>query len=172
MSTSSSSCFYFFFLMIRRPPRSTLFPYTTLFRSRGSAWESWASRHPERGGGRVSEAAGVDLVLLWHHHQPEYRSPRTGVSRLPWVRLHAAKDYLDMARHLERHPGIKAAFNFVPALLDQLEAAAGGAADELFELIARPVDSLSAAERGEVTRRCGLAPRHALDRWPAYAALV
>src|SRR5438132_5909129 len=64
MSTSSSSCFYFFFLMIRRPPRSTLFPYTTLFRSRGSAWESWASRHPERGGGRVSEAAGVDLVLL------------------------------------------------------------------------------------------------------------
>src|SRR3712207_6291968 len=27
-------CMYFFFLMIRRPPRSTLFPYTTLFRSR------------------------------------------------------------------------------------------------------------------------------------------
>src|SRR6266436_7975981 len=27
------SCFFFFFLMIRRPPRSTLFPYTTLFRS-------------------------------------------------------------------------------------------------------------------------------------------
>src|SRR2546422_7117272 len=29
-------CFFFFFLMIRRPPRSTLFPYTTLFRSRGA----------------------------------------------------------------------------------------------------------------------------------------
>src|SRR2546426_10590585 len=28
--------FLFFFLMIRRPPRSTLFPYTTLFRSRGA----------------------------------------------------------------------------------------------------------------------------------------
>src|SRR2546426_12543598 len=28
---------FFFFLMIRRPPRSTLFPYTTLFRSRGAA---------------------------------------------------------------------------------------------------------------------------------------
>src|SRR5215471_10901941 len=28
-------CFFFFFLMIRRPPRSTLFPYTTLFRSLG-----------------------------------------------------------------------------------------------------------------------------------------
>src|SRR5476649_3008841 len=29
-----SLLFFFFFLMIRRPPRSTLFPYTTLFRSR------------------------------------------------------------------------------------------------------------------------------------------
>src|SRR2546427_11484165 len=29
--------FFFFFLMIRRPPRSTLFPYTTLFRSRADA---------------------------------------------------------------------------------------------------------------------------------------
>src|SRR5256885_7230318 len=33
---------FFFFLMIRRPPRSTLFPYTTLFRSTGSA----PHRHP------------------------------------------------------------------------------------------------------------------------------
>src|SRR3989442_4728298 len=31
---------FFFFLMIRRPPRSTLFPYTTLFRSTGLAWEA------------------------------------------------------------------------------------------------------------------------------------
>src|SRR5687768_17946587 len=33
-SCSYLTCSYFFFLMIRRPPRSTLFPYTTLFRSR------------------------------------------------------------------------------------------------------------------------------------------
>src|SRR6266511_5554043 len=33
MSEISSSLSFFFFLMIRRPPRSTLFPYTTLFRS-------------------------------------------------------------------------------------------------------------------------------------------
>src|SRR5260221_5560477 len=32
-----SSIFFFFFLMIRRPPRSTLFPYTTLFRSQSQA---------------------------------------------------------------------------------------------------------------------------------------
>src|SRR6267143_5897839 len=32
--------FFFFFLMIRRPPRSTLFPYTTLFRSKAKLWEA------------------------------------------------------------------------------------------------------------------------------------
>src|SRR6266700_7329041 len=38
-STSAPVCtaFFFFFLMIRRPPRSTLFPYTTLFRSSAGA---------------------------------------------------------------------------------------------------------------------------------------
>src|SRR5579884_4374495 len=41
--------FVFFFLMIRRPPRSTLFPYTTLFRSRP---QGVRGRHPPgRGGG-------------------------------------------------------------------------------------------------------------------------
>jgi len=118
----------------------------------------------------VSGVAIVDLVFLWHHHQPDYRSPRTGVSLLPWVRLHATKDYLDMARHLERHPGVKAAFNFVPVLLDQIDA--GGAGDELFDTLARPVETLSVAGREEVARRCSAAPRHALDRWPRYAALA
>src|SRR3989337_3114075 len=33
-SCTDSASLFFFFLMIRRPPRSTLFPYTTLFRSR------------------------------------------------------------------------------------------------------------------------------------------
>src|SRR2546422_9956592 len=33
--------FFFFFLMIRRPPRSTLFPYTTLFRSNGPGLSGW-----------------------------------------------------------------------------------------------------------------------------------
>src|SRR4249919_4025034 len=37
MNCHSYICFFFFFLMIRRPPRSTLFPYTTLFRSRRAA---------------------------------------------------------------------------------------------------------------------------------------
>src|SRR6476620_12400614 len=43
-TTLLSFCLFFFFLMIRRPPRSTLFPYTTLFRSTGSSRpRNWAS---------------------------------------------------------------------------------------------------------------------------------
>src|SRR5215208_7790287 len=39
-----SCVFVFFFLMIRRPPRSTLFPYTTLFRSTPTGeWVRWAT---------------------------------------------------------------------------------------------------------------------------------
>lgn len=63
----------------------------------------------------------VDLVFLWHMHQPDYRDYSTGDFVLPWTYLHAIKDYTDMAYHLERHPGIKAVVNFVPVLLDQLE---------------------------------------------------
>src|SRR5215471_20152127 len=61
--------FFFFFLMIRRPPRSTLFPYTTLFRSRRSAL-----RHPRRDRPRPVRArarlGGADRA----------RSPRRGAS--------------------------------------------------------------------------------------------
>src|SRR2546429_6148295 len=45
---SDCQCVFFFFLMIRRPPRSTLFPYTTLFRSRGAR----GAPRRARGGGR------------------------------------------------------------------------------------------------------------------------
>src|SRR4026209_3054210 len=61
----------FFLLMIRRPPRSTLFPYTTLFRSRssaplpGSVWcprTSWTPRLDGRSEERFSRNAETDLV--------------------------------------------------------------------------------------------------------------
>ena len=47
----------------------------------------------------------VDLLFLWHHHQPDYRSPRDGRAVLPWVRLHATKDYLDAEDVLLRDVG-------------------------------------------------------------------
>jgi len=64
---------------------------------------------------------GVDLILLWHMHQPDYRDRARGEFVLPWVYLHAIKDYADMAGHLERHPGVRAVVNFVPVLLEQMD---------------------------------------------------
>src|SRR3712207_7458160 len=50
---------FFFFLMIRRPPRSTLFPYTTLFRSSGVADEGAALTFGYAGGGGLRAGAGL-----------------------------------------------------------------------------------------------------------------
>src|SRR5438132_1849511 len=53
----SSFFLLFFFLMIRRPPRSTLFPYTTLFRSRH---DRVVDEHCEDADGLVYDLHGVD----------------------------------------------------------------------------------------------------------------
>ncbi len=114
----------------------------------------------------------VDLVFVWHHHQPDYRHPRDGRSLLPWVRLHATKDYLDMALHLERHPRVHATFNFAPSLLDQLDDALAGGHDALFDLLARPPAVLSPGERHELQVRARMASPWAKARWAPYAALI
>src|SRR2546430_4595341 len=54
---------FFFFLMIRRPPRSTLFPYTTLFRSSTCCLVGEESR--EHRPGRITDALGEAMVM--HH---------------------------------------------------------------------------------------------------------
>src|SRR6266576_6275953 len=71
MSFYSLFTFFFFFLMIRRPPRSTLFPYTTLFRSR---WVGTAScRRP---------ASVAPLRPRSEEHTSELQSRRDLVCRL------------------------------------------------------------------------------------------
>src|SRR5579859_205591 len=69
MSSCTFSFFFFFFLMIRRPPRSTLFPYTTLFRSAGDrkAAERIQKAEPDQ------EAA--DELGEGRHPRPRHRRP-------------------------------------------------------------------------------------------------
>src|SRR6266536_6606461 len=63
MSSTAPTCFphlTFFFLMIRRPPRSTLFPYTTLFRSRAAARQSHEAQfRPEPGPAERRRGRGI-----------------------------------------------------------------------------------------------------------------
>ena len=41
------------------------------------------------------------VALIWHNHQPFYKNTATGLYMMPWVRMHAAKDYYDMAAILK-----------------------------------------------------------------------
>jgi len=94
------------------------------------------------------------LALLWHMHQPAYVSPVDGETVLPWVRLHATHAYYDMARVLESHPRVRVTVNFVPSLVEQLEAAARGTSRERYlRLSATPAESLSPADRRLVVER-------------------
>src|SRR2546422_2375418 len=83
---------FFFFLMIRRPPRSTLFPYTTLFRSlrgrRGGA-EERAAGVPGQVPGRLDGRLLADQVgrVGWGGQQPRLRRSEEHTSELQ-SRLH------------------------------------------------------------------------------------
>jgi alpha-amylase/alpha-mannosidase (GH57 family) len=95
----------------------------------------------------------VRLAFLWHMHQPSYRDPETGAFLLPWVRLHAARAYSDMAYMLERHPSIRCTVNFTPVLLEQIDAyASGEGVDRFLELSRKPPKDLSPEERQAILR--------------------
>ncbi|MCC7495582.1 MAG: hypothetical protein IT204_24745 [Fimbriimonadaceae bacterium] len=78
-------------------------------------------------------------------HQPWYGDPRSGEMVLPWTRLHALKDYLDMIAVAAEFPGCHLTFNLVPSLLDQVQRyAAGTTTDAARRITAIPADDLSA----------------------------
>src|SRR5258708_32094658 len=68
---------FFFFLMIRRPPRSTLFPYTTLFRSRLSAGVAVGLRVVG-----VRRLYSISIMRRSEEHTSELQSPDHLVCRL------------------------------------------------------------------------------------------
>jgi len=63
----------------------------------------------------------LNVVICWHMHQPSYNDRLSGEYFLPWTYLHAIKDYVDMAAHLEAEPKAAAVVNFAPILLEQLD---------------------------------------------------
>lgn len=90
----------------------------------------------------------IRLVLLWHMHQPYYKDLVMGAYRLPWVRLHALKDYYGMVAMLEEFPQIHQTFNLVPSLLLQLEDYASGNAKEAVQDAAfKPANQLNYQDR-------------------------
>ena len=88
----------------------------------------------------------INIAFLWHMHQPFYRNPYTGKLELPWVRLHALKDYYGMVRILKDFPQIKATYNLVPSLLVQLEGYLKGERDVFQDIFKKNAESLTREE--------------------------
>jgi alpha-amylase/alpha-mannosidase (GH57 family) len=89
------------------------------------------------------------VAFIWHQHQPLYKSSLDHQYRLPWVRLHGTKDYLDLMLLLEQFPALHQTVNLVPCLIEQLEDyAADRALDPYLALTLTPVQQLSLDQKG------------------------
>ncbi|MGA7221887.1 MAG: glycoside hydrolase family 57 protein [Candidatus Acidiferrales bacterium] len=114
----------------------------------------------------------VNLVLVWHMHQPQYRDPATGRYMLPWTRLHALKDYRGMVKVLGEFPGVHSTFNFVPSLGEQIEEYASGKFREpWFELAFAAANKLEPTQKREVLDRAFQLNENYIQRWPRFAEL-
>ena len=115
----------------------------------------------------------IRLVLLWHMHQPFYKDMVSGEYRLPWVRLHALKDYYGMVKLLDEFPGVHQNFNLVPSLVKQIQDyVSGEAQDPFLALVSKPAGELSLKERQFALQYLFQAnPINAIGRYPRYREL-
>jgi alpha-amylase/alpha-mannosidase (GH57 family) len=126
----------------------------------------------------------AQVVLCWHMHQPSYKDASSGEFLFPWVYLHAAKDYADMAAHLEAHPKAQAVVNFAPVLLEQIEDylaqiarwEAGGDAirDPLLRaLVASELPEAGSTAFMALIEKCLRAhPERIINRFPPFAKIA
>lgn len=114
------------------------------------------------------------IAFLWHMHQPYYKDPFTGIYRLPWVRLHGTKDYLDMAAILDDYPMIKQTFNLVPSLIEQiLDYTDNAATDAFLDATLKKASDLTEAERVFILEHFFLANWETMIRpFPRYYELL
>jgi len=113
------------------------------------------------------------VILLWHQHQPFYKDLVSAEYRLPWVRLHALKDYYGMVKLLDEFPRVHQNFNLVPSLITQIQDyVAGTAQDPLLQVAARPARDLNLDERRFTLQYLFQAnPVNLIGRYPRYREL-
>lgn len=97
----------------------------------------------------------LSIAFVWHMHQPVYKNSQTNEYLMPWVRLHAIKDYLNMLLILEKFPKIKQTFNLVPSLIDQLnDYSFNNAHDWHSKFMETPVENLSDEDKNFILAHC------------------
>jgi alpha-amylase/alpha-mannosidase (GH57 family) len=116
----------------------------------------------------------TQIAILWHMHQPFYEDLVTHEHILPWVRLHALKDYYGMVALLREFPKVRVTFNLVPSLLVQLEAfAENRARDRFLELSLKPAADLNDADIAFMVDNFFHAQRQRMiEVYPRYAELL
>ncbi len=113
------------------------------------------------------------VALIWHQHQPVYyQDPATGVYSRPWVRVHAAKDYLDMAAMLAEYPDVHATFNITPSLIRQLQDVASGTKDLYWTMAEVPASELNDSQKRFLLERFFDTNRRVIRRFPRYQELL
>lgn len=99
------------------------------------------------------ELKPLKVAFLWHQHQPNYKHPSKNVFILPWVRLHALKDYFDMVAILEDYPEIHQNVNLVPSMLKQLcDYVEANCQDRIEILTRKKPGELSELERAQILK--------------------
>ncbi len=113
------------------------------------------------------------VIILWHQHQPFYKDLATGAYRLPWVRMHALKDYYGMVKLLDEFPNVHQTFNLVPSLITQIQDyVAGTAHDPFLDVAAKPASDLTPEERRFALQYLFQANSvHLIGRYPRYREL-
>lgn len=118
-------------------------------------------------------SAPLSVAFVWHMHQPYYKRSRHGSFEMPWVRLHALKDYLDMVELTVSYPSLHQTFNLVPSLVEQLDDYARGDFTDLYwELAMKPAADLDPGERESVVDlMCERVGHPRAQRYPRYLEL-
>ena len=92
----------------------------------------------------MSQSKKLSIAFCWHMHQPVYQLGQNGDYLMPWVRLHAVKDYLDMVLWVKKFDKLKLNFNFVPVLVDAIiDYGENDAHDIHSRLTIKPADRLN-----------------------------
>ncbi len=92
----------------------------------------------------MSKSKKLSVAFYWHMHQPVYQLSPDGDYLMPWVRLHAVKDYLDMLEIMDKFKRLKLNFNLVPILLDAIiDYAENGMHDIHSRLTITPIEMLT-----------------------------
>ncbi|MDE3178981.1 MAG: glycoside hydrolase [Acidobacteriota bacterium] len=95
----------------------------------------------------------IRLMILWHMHQPYYKDLVEDRYTMPWVRLHALKDYFGMVAMLKDFPSVHQTFNLVPSLVSQLlDYASGAAHGDALDLAFKPAKEMTPEDKQRLVK--------------------